>query len=246
LEARALAFDSKGRLLVTTDRENVWFDAAMQPAGPGPAGARNAKAIVFDRHDNLIVIDFAETRRYAPSGALLGAIGVGGVDGDLDSNQCTLFLAGLGGIRLVDLCTMTDLGTLPGTKANTLRVLPDGTLLTTDEYLVRRYRRDGSLVAELSTSPPAYFGAIGLSADGRFAWMGATQQYQIDGNTLTGVANSPRQAWQMAVYGGWTAARGMASYADAQPAATPTDVPGLSPVPLIALALALAGVALRR
>lgn len=149
---------------------------------------------------------------------------------------------------------MTPLAPINGTAAEGLRVLPDGTLLAGSQGgFVSRYRTDGSLVAKALVSGLPFFAGpgIAISADATYARIGGSQlRYDLATNTLS-VANGiltsrSDEATSMAVYGGWTAARGFASYASgAADHLALADVPVLTPALLVALALALVAVAIR-
>jgi hypothetical protein len=244
----AVAFDAHGRLLVASYTGAHWYDAALQPVGDGPPAARQATALVFDRNDNLIVVMNGSTRRLAPDGTLLGSVATGGTDADLAADNCTLYLGGPQ-IGRMNVCTMTALAPIPR-DAYGVRVLSDGSLLTVGGGYVRRLRNDGTLIAEQQI--PVRSTSVTLSADGSFAWLdGARRRYDFATNAASPYDESlgTGQAVSAAVYGGWTAARGAATYAspggDASPDVSVTSVPVLGPLLLSALALALAAVAVR-
>jgi hypothetical protein len=245
----ALAFDGDGRLLVATYKGSTWYDPALQVTASGPAEANNATALVFDRDNNLIVVTYTRVYRFSPTGVLLSNTGGGGFDADLDSDQCTLYLSGTP-IQRLNVCTMTPLSPIAGTTSDGLRVLPDGTLLTVQGEAIRRYRADGTLVASMEFGPFLSLGnGMALSSDATYVRIGGSQaRFDLASNRLS-VASAVSfhdDSFALAIYGGWTAGRGFASYAgSAAEDVAAADVPLLTPALLAGLVLALAAVAVR-
>jgi hypothetical protein len=245
----ALAFDGDGRLLIATRDGSTWYDAAMQRTASGPPEAKNATALVFDRDDNLIVVTMSTVSRVSPSGSLLATTGDGAFAADLDSDQCTLYLSGTP-IRRLDVCAMNSLAPIAGTTSVALRVLPDGTLLSVQSDAIRRYRTDGTLVTESKLGPFINLGgAIAISSDAAYARIGGSQaRFDLASNRLSiaSALSFADYSFGMAIYGGWTAGRGFATYAgSAREGLAVADVSALGPGLLVMLAMTLAMAAIR-
>ncbi len=92
-------------------------------------------------------------------------------------------------------------------------------------------------------------GAIAISSDAAYARIGGSQaRFDLASNKLSiaSALSFADYSFGMAIYGGWTAGRGFATYAGSAPEVLAVaDVPALGPGLLVMLAMALAMAAIR-
>jgi hypothetical protein len=240
LPVRTVAFDGEGRLLVSTIDGSYWYDVALRQMSAGPREAANATALLFDHAGNLVVVNTSSVIRLSPAGVVLGRIDDGGAwAADLDVDQCTLYRSGAPVGRL-DVCTMTRLPSLPNTNLDVLCVLPDGTLLGLQNGTLWRYRSDGVLISSHRVAIAA--AGLAVSADARWVRIGGSiARYDLTTDEVTVTNGSlPPLYGSLATYGGWTAARGFAHYADGEIDELPQRRRVMSSTPVSTPALTLA------
>lgn len=216
-DANTVFIDPKGNVIYVDRTAATQYDFMSEKSSAGPSFAAGATAVLFDRGGDAIVVRGKALERRAPNGSLTrdGALAVTINAADLAADQCTLVYTAGKTIGAFDVCTFQPLPLIfTATKEQlSVRVLPDGTLLAGDATNTRVISMSGSVVATIAGGGMA----LALSPDGSLAWIAGNdgiRRYDlhsgvasIPGSFSTGNANTA-----LAVYGGWSAARGAATY----------------------------------
>jgi hypothetical protein len=213
-----LFFGAQGFLNATSFGTPLRYDARLDGAGEGPSILKDVTAMTMARDGTSFLVVGNELRRHAPGGTLQDKTTLLGVRSvDLDTDQCTLLVGALDGLSLFDGCRMAPLVTLRTGEWIAARFLPDGTLLAsnTGDSSVYRLSRAGAVLAK--TAMPANT-TIALSPDGFLAWLASADhvyRYDVVTNQRSeGFDAGERDLRNIAVYGGWSAGRGAATYDD--------------------------------
>lgn len=249
-----LRFAPGGLLGVLTGDEVLFVDATgsivERVAVPRRFGLGSPSWITFARDGGFVVADIFRALTFSSArvpGLIAFPVDPASVPPpfitglDLSPNPCILF-ASDEHIAVVDLCSSSAFPTariLP-VSGWSVRLLPDGTFVTStggSPYRVERYRPDGSLVRRYGPSGRL----LAIDADPRFAWLeiqpGAVQKIDLEMNMLVG---NP-------ILTGFTKIRGLAPVGEWRASIDgPQPIPTLSDWVLIALAIILGAIALRR
>jgi hypothetical protein len=200
------------------------YDLMSEKSAAGPPFAARARAVLFDRSGDAIVVRGNTIERRAPSGSLRrsASLGVTSVNAaDLDADQCTLVFTAAKTVGAFDVCTFQPLPPIftATTDQQAVRILPDGTLLVGDDLNTRIINRSGTVVSTIAGGASA----LALSPDGSLAWLSGNsgiRSYDLH----SGIASTPVNLlpWNtyvvaLAVYEGWSAARGAATYSVPSP-----------------------------
>jgi hypothetical protein len=233
--------DPAGNVIYAGDAATQ-YDLMSEKSIAGPSFAAGARAVLFDRSRDAIVVRGNTIERRAPSGSLRRSTSLAGVTSitaaDLDADQCTLLYTAGKTVGAFDVCNFQPLPPIftATTDQQAVRILPDGTLLIGDNLNTRIINRSGSVVTTIAGGASA----IALSPDGSLAWLSGSsgiRSYDL----RSGIASTPVTSlpWNtnvvaLAVYEGWSSARGATSVA---------SIPMTSPLflALLCIALALAG-----
>jgi hypothetical protein len=214
-----LFFGAQGFLNATSFGAPLRYDARLDAAGEGPSILKDVTAMTMARDGTSFLVAGSELRRHAPGGALQDKTTLPEVNSvDVDVDQCTLLVGALDGLSLFDGCRMAPLVTLRTGEWIAARFLPDGTLLAsnTADSFVYRLSRAGAVLAR--TAMPGNNTTIALSPDGFLAWLasaGHVYRYDVLTNQRSeGFDAGERDLRNIAVYGGWSAGRGAATYDD--------------------------------
>jgi hypothetical protein len=216
-DANTVFIDPKGNVIYVDNDAATQYDFMSETSSAGPSFAAGATAVLFDRGGDAIVVRGNRIERRAPNGSVTrnGSLAVTVNAADLAADQCTLVYTSGKTIGAIDVCTFQPLpAVFTGTKdLLSVRILPDGTLLAGDATNTRVISMSGSVLATIAGGGMA----LALSPDGSLAWIAGNdgiRHYDLHSGVVsapeglfTGAANTA-----LAVYGGWSAARGAATY----------------------------------
>jgi len=244
------AFDAAGRLYSPSFFTVRVFDTSGMFVGNfGNFSADKFSAITFDRSGNVFIAAGTTTGNLVkadPGGNLLATFLVpndGHLNGtlasiDLGSDQCTLFYTTRSKtVFRYDVCSRTPLAdlvtVLPGSSANRLRILGDGSFLVADTESVYRLNSAGSIVQTFDLVGQDSWSNVAVTPDGRSFWATSGDiafQFDIQSGAITGsFQSSDYLFYAMTVVGEPRAA-----------APPPASVPTLTWWMLAALAISLA------
>ncbi len=221
LDANTVFIDPKGNVIYVDYRAATQYDFMSEKSTAGPSFAAGATAVFFDLAGEAIVVRANAIERRAANGTLTRSSSVASpattISGaDLAADQCTLFYTSAKTIGAYDVCTFQPLPTVfTSTKEQlALRVLPDGTLLVADDTNTRVISRSGSVMATIAGGGSA----LALSPDASLAWIAGNngiRHYELrTGIVSLSVLSAAGGGTVMGLvaYGGWSAARGAATY----------------------------------
>ena len=220
LEANTLFIDPKGSVIFVDRNAATQYDLMSEKSSAGPSFAAGATAVLFDRGGDAIVVRGNTIERRAANGSLTGSGSLVSANritaADLAGDQCTLVYTIAKTVGAYDVCTFQPLPPIFTSTKDQLnvRILPDGTLLVGDETNTRVVSMSGAVLFTIDGGGSA----LALSPDGSLAWIsgyGGIRHYDLH----SGVASIPvlllpgnTSVMALAVYGGWSAARGTATY----------------------------------
>jgi hypothetical protein len=210
--------DPKGNVIYVDRDAATQYDFMSEKSAAGPSLAAGATAVLFDRGGGAIVVRGKGIERHAPDGSLTrdGSLAVTVNAADLAADQCTLVYASGKTIGAFDVCTFQPLPPI-FTATNYLlsvRILPDGNLLAGDATNTRIISMSGSVLATIAGGGMA----LALSPDGSVAWIAGSdgiRRYDLHSGAASlfdGMFTGSDANAALAVYGGWSAARGAATY----------------------------------
>ncbi|SRR6266849_636892 len=250
------AFDAAGRLYSPTFFTVRVFNPSGSFVGNfGNFPAKKFVAINFDRSGNVFIAAGTSTGNLVKAdanGNLLatfllpndGLLGGSVASIDLASDQCTFFYSARSKtIFRYDVCSRTPLSdlisSLPGSSADRIRILPDGSVLVADTESIYRVNSAGSIVQTYDVSGQDSWSNLALTPDGRFFWATSFDmafQFNLQSGTMTGSFQSSDYIFDaMAVVGEPRAA-----------VPSPASVPTLTWWMLAALAITLAALGASR
>ena len=190
--------------------------------------------------------------KYSPAGQLLATYNpavsgqypsVRGVD--LAADQCTLYYtAGSSTIKRFDLCRntqLTDFATIPGEQLRPIRILPSGDLLVGG--LNGLYRIDATGTIRLTFQP---FGTDPVFSYKAIAVADSTSVWIAWGSSIERIDYQSGTIVQGPLFGPATEIQSLAVVGELRAGTSPAPIPALTPLAIIALAAALAGIALLR
>jgi hypothetical protein len=226
LDANTLFIDPKGNVIFVDGNATTQYALMSDKSSAVTPFAAGASAVLFDRAGNAVVVRGNTIERRAANGSLTGSASLGAANGiitgaDLAADQCTLVYTIAKTVGAYDVCAFQPLPPIFSSTKNQLsvRFLPDGTLLAGDDTNTRIINTSGTVLATIAGGGSA----LALSPDGSLAWISGydgIRSYDLRSKAvsipvLLLPANTNVVA--LAVYGGWSAARGAATYSVPSP-----------------------------
>ncbi len=225
LDANTLFIDPKGNVIFVDRNAATQYDLMSEKSNAAPPFAAGASAVLFDRAGNAVVVRGNTIERRAANGSPTGSaslVSASRITGaDLAADQCTLVYTMAKTVGAYDVCAFQPLPPIFSSTKDQLsvRILPDGTLLAVDDTDTRVINTSGTVLATIAGGGSA----LALSPDGSLAWISGydgIRSYDL----RTKVASIPvrllpenTSVVALAVYGGWSAARGAATYSVPSP-----------------------------
>jgi len=218
-EANTVFIDPNGNVIYVDFDSATQYDFMSEKWTPGPSFAGGARAVLFDRARDAIIVRGNTIERRDGNGSLTRSGSIAAVNritaADLAGDQCTLVYTVANTVGAYDVCTFQPLPTIFTSRRYQLavRILRDGSLLASDDLNTRIINTSGTVLATITGGASA----LALSPDGSIAWLSGSGIHSYDlhseiASTAVYLSPSNTNVSALAVYGGWSAARGAATY----------------------------------